>query len=73
MDAFSLSSAEELFTAFPQWRSLARTEVAAGGSPYLVLEVTPPPTADVEHGLVIDTSNEELTVGFDCYHSHFDE
>jgi hypothetical protein len=27
----------------------------------------------VEHGLVIDTSNEEVTVGFDSYHSHFDD
>ncbi|RZT94953.1 hypothetical protein EV670_2699 [Rivibacter subsaxonicus] len=27
----------------------------------------------VEHGLVIDSSNDEITVGFDCYHSHFDQ
>ena len=38
-----------------------------------MVEVTSPVTADVKHGLVVDTSNEEITVGFDCYHSHFDE
>ncbi len=72
MDA-SPSAAEELFTAFPQWRSLARHEKAEDGSSYLVVEVQAPPEANVKHGLYIDTSNDEVTVGFDCYHSHFDD
>lgn len=66
-------SAEELFAAFPQWRALARTERGEDGLPYVVVEVEAPVGADVEHGLVVDTSREEITVGFDCYHSHFDE
>lgn len=73
MDTFSLASAEQLLSAFPEWRALARSEQAEDGSSYLVLEVEPPATADVQHGLVIDTSNQEITVGFDAYHSHFDD
>jgi hypothetical protein len=73
METFSLVAAEELFAAFPEWRALARNEQAEDGSSYLVIDVKPPPEADVEHGLVIETSNGEITVGFDCYHSHFDQ
>lgn len=72
MDNFSLAAAEELFASFPHWRALARNEQAEDGTTYLVVEVPPPPEAHVEHGLVIDTSNGEITVGFDCYHAQFD-
>jgi hypothetical protein len=73
MSKSSIAAAEQLFEAFPKWRSLARNETAEDGSSYFVVEVAPPESANVEHGLVIDTSNKEITVGFDCYHSHFDE
>lgn len=73
MDAFSLAAANEIFDAFPEWRAFAREEHADDGSSFLVVQVTPPASANVEHGLVIDTSNDEFTVGFDCYHCHFDE
>ena len=72
MDSFSLATAEVLFAAFPEWRALARSEQAVDGSSCLVVELQAPPESDVEHGLVIDTSNGEVAVGFDCYHSHFD-
>jgi hypothetical protein len=72
MDTFSIETANELFSVFPQWRQLARSEQAEDGTSYLVVEVSPPPEANVEHGLRIDASNGEVTVGFDCYHSHFD-
>jgi hypothetical protein len=64
---------EELFAEYPHWRALARTEIAEDGSSFAVVEVAPPAAANVEHGLVIDTAREEITVGFDCYHTHFDE
>ena len=73
MPISSIAAAEELFAVFPEWRALARTETATDGAEYLVIEVTPPLQAKVEHGLVIDTSNDEITVGFDSYHSHFDD
>jgi hypothetical protein len=43
------------------------------GSEYVLVEVTPPPAANVDEGLWIDTGNDEITVGFDGYHEHFDE
>jgi hypothetical protein len=73
MDEFSSATAEKVFAAFPEWRALARTEQAGDGSSFLVVEVAPPLEANVEHGLIIDTSNGEVTVGFDHYHSHFDQ
>jgi hypothetical protein len=73
MPISSLNAAEQLFVEFPEWRALSRGEKNEDGTEYLVIEVTPPAHAMVEHGLVIDTSNEEVTVGFDSYHSHFDD
>lgn len=73
MNTHSTTAAEALFEAFPEWRQFARTETSEDGGSYLVVEVPAPPEAKVEHGLVIDTSNEEVTVGFDCYHTHFDD
>src|SRR4051794_12119864 len=59
--------------AFPEWRSLVREETADCGSSFEVLEIQAPAAANVTYGLVINTSNDEITVGFDVYHSHFDE
>jgi hypothetical protein len=72
MDAFSLATAAEIFSSFPEWRSLAREERDDQGDAFLVIEVPAPVGADVEHGLVLDTAREEVTVAFDCYHTHFD-
>ena len=67
------TSAEALFEVFPEWRSLARREVDEDGSQYVVVEVSPPSEADANYGLFIDTRNDEVTVGFDFYHRHFDD
>lgn len=67
------NAAEVLFREFPEWRAFAREETADDGAPFLVVEVPAPSAANVEYGLVIDTSNNEVTVGFDGYHSHFDD
>ena len=73
MDAHSLNSASELFALFPQWRTLARTEKAEDGTEFLIVDVAPPPEANVRHGLMIDTAGGEVTVSFDHYHCHFDD
>lgn len=73
MDDFSGATAEQIFAAFPEWRTLARIEQADDGTSFLVIMVSPSPAAQVEHGLFISTANGEVTVGFDHYHSHFDE
>jgi hypothetical protein len=71
LDDFSLRTAEQLFTRFPSWRPLATVEKAEDGSCYLHIEVPAPQGANAAHGLTITTANEEVTVGFDHYHSHF--
>jgi len=64
-------SAEALFAVFPDWRSLARIGTGDNGERCVIVEVPPPSEANVEHGLIIEHSTGEITVGFDCYHAHF--
>jgi hypothetical protein len=71
MDEFSTSAAEGIFASYPEWRAHAREETHDGET-YLVVEVPTPSSANVEHGLRIETYNSEFTVSFDFYHSHFD-
>jgi hypothetical protein len=71
MDTFSLILNEQLFATFPEWRALARKERAEDGSSCLVVSV-PPAGAEVRHhGLLVCSSDEEVTVSFDFYHAHF--
>lgn len=73
LNAFSMKFADQLFRAYPDWRRFARIKSGAvGDGGVLVVEVPPPPEAKVNYGLVITTDNDEVTVGFDHYHSHFD-
>ena len=64
---------QELLHEFPHWAEFSRLETADDGAGFVVIQVPAPLEANVEHGLIIDTSNNEVTVGFDCYHSHFDD
>lgn len=73
MDSQSQHAMSALFESFPDWRSLARTERAEDGTDFLVLEIAPPPGADVQHCLTVDTAGGEVTVSFDYYHAHFNE
>jgi hypothetical protein len=67
------TSAEALFEAFPEWRSLAKREMDEWGSEYVLVEATAPPGANVDEGMWIDTSNDEITVGFNSFHVHLDD
>jgi hypothetical protein len=62
---------EPLLAAFPQWRDLVAHDRSAHGA-YLVLRVEAPAAAETEHGLLIHTDNDEITISFDYYHAHFD-
>lgn len=64
---------QPVLAAFPEWRRFVRVETANDGSTYEVLQIQAPVAANVAHGLLVDTSNDEITVGFDVYHSHFDD
>jgi len=71
LDEFSRKVADSLFAQFPEWRKLARFELAADGAGYLQLEIAAPTEAEVDHGLTIATENGEVIVGFDYFHGHF--
>ncbi len=73
LDAFSRRFAQALFAAYPQWEPLAKIERADGGaSSHLVVEVPSSPEADLSHGLYVLTENDEVTIGLDAYHCHFE-
>lgn len=63
---FSRRFAEKLFSAFPAFRDLAIVE----GNSFVVEVTAPNPAARAP--LFISTADEEVTVGFDAWHCHFD-
>lgn len=73
MADFSTEAAEQLFARYPDWRKYARSEKADDGKPFVRLEVPAPVEANAIGGLIVSTANEEVTVEFDYYHSHFDD
>lgn len=72
MNQFSANIAEEIFANYPEWRSFAREEKSKNEGTYLYVEIQAPTAANTVHGLCISTDNDEVTVSFDFYHSHFE-
>jgi hypothetical protein len=72
LNAFSRKVAERLFERFPEWRPFARAEESGDERGILYVEVPPPSGANLENPLHILTANEEVEVGFDFYHNHFE-
>jgi len=64
---------DPVLNIFPKWRALLRTGTADDGTPFEVLEVPAPLGSDAAAGLLVSTANGEITVGFDVYHSHFED
>ena len=73
MTPFATAVAAEIHASFPEWQAYSREEEADDGSTYLLVSVPAPADANTVHGLTISTDNEEVTVSFDFYHSHFDQ
>ena len=72
LNEFAKSVAERLFEAYPSWRAYARGEREPDSDDvYLVVEVPPPPEADLEQGLVIWTEGSLVVLSLDLYHAHF--
>jgi hypothetical protein len=71
-DTRSEEFAQALFSAFPDWRALAREMTYDGGDSSLLIDVPAPPEAEAQRGLRIDIAGEQLTIGFDWYHCHFE-
>jgi hypothetical protein len=72
MSPFSLQVREEVMSTFPEWEEYAAEETWKDSDPYLVVTVPAPKSADTELPLRISTWDEEITVDFDYYHTHFD-
>ena len=70
LDEFSRAVAARLFERFPAWLEFAKSAQADDGKEYLLVEVAAPKEAMAAYGLTIDTSDNEVTVGFDHSHIH---
>jgi hypothetical protein len=72
LNSFSQQFLQVLLSRLPELAAAARidtSEAVASGT--LLIELDPP-SKNVEVGLWISTDDEEVTVGFDYYHGHFD-
>ncbi len=72
MRPFSLRIREEVLGTFPEWEQYAAEEAWKDSDPYLVVTVPAPKSADTDLPLRISTWDDEVTVEFDYYHTHFD-
>ncbi|WP_255989659.1 hypothetical protein [Chitinolyticbacter albus] len=72
MSPFSIRIREEVLATFPEWSAFAVEQAFKGSGPYLVVTVPAPPEAKSDHPLRISTWDDEVTVEFDYYHTHFD-
>ena len=72
MSPFSLQVREEILSRFPEWVDFAVYETYNDSEPYLVVTVPAPLEANTTLPLRISTWDEEITVDFDYYHTHFD-
>jgi hypothetical protein len=73
LDKFSQQVAERLFSRHPEWKGREELERSKDGAGFFSLKIAAPAMAKTEHGLLVLTKDEELTVGFDAYHAHFSE
>jgi hypothetical protein len=72
LDDFSRDFAKQLFAVYPHWALLAKFGRSHGDQlNHLIVEVPAPGGSDLGSTLLIHTDNNEVTVGFDCYHTHF--
>jgi len=67
MDSFSERFTKALLDAFPEWSDLVRQSVRED---HLELEIAAP---SGKGQLLVSTAGEEVTVGFDRWHQHFNE
>lgn len=72
VDEYSKIVIAELFACHPQWRNFTRIEKEEGKEKgYFYIEIPAPPGSDLAKPLYILTNNEEITVGLDYYHVHY--
>jgi len=72
MSPFSCRIRNEIVVSYPFWEQYAVEETYKGSEPYLVITVPVPKEADTGLPLRIITWDDEITIDFDYYHTHFD-
>jgi hypothetical protein len=72
LNNFSCQVAAQLFEHFPQWRSYAQAEDTEFESGILYLEIPLPSNSNLERSLYVLTDREQVEVGFDFNHNHFE-
>jgi hypothetical protein len=74
---FSIKVKERILNDFPEWRNYWKIETKEltkeQDISYIIFEIPTPIKANVDSDLLIYTMDEEITVCFDYYHSHFDD
>lgn len=71
LDEYSINFSEVLYSVFPEFEQYQEIkEYDECNEAYLLIEVPSP--YNVENILWLSTYGEEITVGFDWYHTHFD-
>ncbi|HEY2032747.1 MAG TPA: hypothetical protein VGH02_03590 [Rhizomicrobium sp.] len=71
LNPFSVEFARALFSKYPSWREFSKIDSSNYSTNFLVVEVPAPAESKADFPLIIDTEGDEVTVGFDRYHSHF--
>lgn len=70
LDEYSMIFSKMLYSAFPEFEQYQQIREYSGlNEAYLIIEIPSPSNKD--NVLWISTCDEEITVGFDWYHTHF--
>lgn len=72
MSPFSIRIRNEVLASFPEWESYALEESWKNSAPYFVVTVPVNGETTETLPLRISTWDEEITVDFDYYHTHFE-
>lgn len=72
MSPFSARIREEVWASFPEWQPFSSEERWRGSEPYFVVTVSAPSEANTALPFRLSTWDEEITVDFDYYHTHFE-
>lgn len=72
LSEFSRSVARALLGAFPEWSRYAVVDQDAGMDPGSLRLEVPAPADPAGNSLLVSTHNEEVTVSFGMFHTHFE-
>lgn len=72
MTPFSCRIRKEVLAAYPEWECYSSQERWKESDPYFVVQVPAPEGAATTLPLRISTWDEEVTIDFDYYHTHFE-